>query len=64
MAWNSATLRPGLLRLSMLCAGGLYFGEGPLSALGTDPMADPLVAAATRLLQTLISKADPSDGSE
>lgn len=50
-------LRAGLLRLSMLCAGGLYFGEGPVSALGADPMAGPLIAAATQLLQALTSKA-------
>jgi hypothetical protein len=48
-------LGPHTLRLSMLCAGGLYFGEGPVSGLSSDPMAGPLIAAATDLLQTLIA---------
>jgi hypothetical protein len=52
-------LRPGLLRLSMLCAGGLYFGEGPVKALSADPMAAPLIDAASRLLQALTRKAAP-----
>jgi hypothetical protein len=50
-------LRPGLLRLSMLCAGGLYFGEGPVQALSADRMAGPLIAAAGRLLQALTDRA-------
>lgn len=50
-------LRGGMLRLSMLCAGGLYFGEGPVEALALNPMAVPLVNAAAGLLQALTSRA-------
>lgn len=49
-------LQPGLLRVSMLCAGGLYFGEGPVEALTADPMAGPLITAAARLLQALTQR--------
>ncbi len=59
-------LKPGLLRLSMLCAGGLYFGEGPVKGLSTDQMAGPLLAAAGRLLQLLVdgAAASPPDTME
>jgi hypothetical protein len=49
-------LQPGVLRVSMLCAGGLYFGEGPVQALTADPMAGPLITAAARLLQALTQR--------
>jgi hypothetical protein len=52
-------LRQGLLRVSMLCAGGLFFGEGPRSGFSVDPMVGPLIAADTQLLQTLVAKAAP-----
>src|SRR5262249_8908262 len=50
-------LQPGLLRMSMLCAGGLYFGQGPPSALSREPMAAPVVAAGAQLLQVLTRNA-------
>ncbi|GAB1818452.1 hypothetical protein [Herbidospora sp. RD11066] len=50
-------LPQGVLRLSMLCSGGLYFGEGPASALMADPMAGHLVNASVRLLEALTSRA-------
>jgi hypothetical protein len=52
-------LTSGHTRLSMLCLGGLYFGEGPDSALGKDPMAGPLLVSASQLLMALVKKAIP-----
>jgi hypothetical protein len=53
--WDGARppLKPGLLRMSMLCAGGLYFGEGPVSALASEPLGGRLLTAATGLLHAL-----------
>lgn len=51
------SLRPGILRLSVLCSGGLYFGEGPTSALSVDPTAGPLIRLAAQLLRTLTANA-------
>jgi hypothetical protein len=50
-------LRAPNTRLSMLCAGGLYFGEGPTAQLQADPMGGPLLAAAASLLALLTSRA-------
>jgi len=52
-------LRPAMARISMLCRGGLYFGEGPASALSADPLAGPLIAAGAHLLDALIRRAVP-----
>ena len=46
-------MEPGILRMSMLCAGGLYFGEGPVSALAREPLGGRLLTAATGLLHAL-----------
>ncbi|SRR6266851_6284738 len=43
------------LRLNILTAVGLHFGEGPFDALDRDPMARPLVRAATHLMAKLTS---------
>jgi hypothetical protein len=52
-------LNAGHVRLSMLCLGGLYFGEGPESALADDPVAGPLLLTASQLLMALVKKAVP-----
>ncbi len=44
-------------RLNMLTASGLYFGEAPFSVLSADPLAAPLFAAGTNLMQALIDRA-------
>jgi hypothetical protein len=52
--WDKARLPPpvrGHVRLTFLVSDGLYFGEGPMSVFRRDPMAGPVVAAATTLLQ-------------
>lgn len=53
-------LKPGLLRLSMLCAGGIFFGEGPVSALAGEPLGGRLLTAATQLLHALTKLPDQS----
>lgn len=47
------TLDRGLVRLNMLTPSGLHFGQGPLQAMGSDPMGGPLLEAGTRLLQAI-----------
>lgn len=44
----------GSMRLSMLTRGGPRFGQGPDDVLGGDPMAGPLLAAATELLVAVV----------
>jgi hypothetical protein len=44
----------GSMRLTMLTRGGPRFGQGPDEVLGTDPMAGPLLAAATELLVAVV----------
>lgn len=46
-------LDAGLVRLNMLTPSGLHFGQGPLGAMGGDPMGGPLLEAGTRLLQAI-----------
>jgi hypothetical protein len=43
------------VRLNLLTPSGLHFGEGPMDALGRDPLAGPLLAAATGLMRGLTS---------
>jgi hypothetical protein len=45
------------IRLNMLTASGLHFGEGPMAGLSTDPKGGPLIHAGTRLMQALIARA-------
>jgi len=48
-------LSPGMARISLLCPGGLHFGEGPLGTLLEDPTAAPVLEAGTALLRALVS---------
>jgi hypothetical protein len=52
----------GVARLNVLTPAGLHFGEGPIQLLSRDPVAAPLLTAATTLLATLTSlpRAKPS----
>ena len=45
------------VRLTFLASDGLYFGEGPFDALQHDPMAAPVLDAATSLMAYLTSVA-------
>ncbi len=40
----------GMCRLTFLVSGDLYFGEGPFDEFQSDPMAGPVIAAATKML--------------
>jgi hypothetical protein len=55
----SAPRRPspptGHVRLNILTPVGLYFGEGPFDLLDSDPLAGPLLQAATSLMRKLTS---------
>lgn len=56
--WTGARRPPpsaGAIRLSFLVSDGLYFGEGPFAALERDPMAAPVIARATELLQAVVA---------
>lgn len=57
--WNGAR-RPhpaeGMVRISFLVSDGLYFGEGPINVLFSDPMASPALTSATKLMQFLTSQ--------
>jgi hypothetical protein len=44
----------GSMRLTMLTRGGPRFGQGADNVLGADPMAAPLLAAATELLVAVV----------
>ena len=44
----------GSMRLTMLTRGGPHFGQGPDDALGGDPLAAPVLAAATDLLVAVV----------
>ncbi len=46
----------GWVRLSFLLTDGLYFGPGPINEFFNEPMAKPVLDAATRLMQFLLSK--------
>jgi len=47
----------GMLRISFLVSDGLYFGEGPIDTLFSDPFANPSLRSATNLLKYLTDKA-------
>jgi len=47
----------GTIRLTFLVSDGLYFGEGPMSAMQREPMAGPVIQRATELLQTVVPMA-------
>ena len=44
------------LRISFLVSDGLYFGEGGMNALFSDPMAAPALHTATELMQYITAK--------
>ncbi len=48
---------PSFVRLNMLTPSGLHFGEGPMDALGGDPMGGPVLAAGAALMSALIDRA-------
>jgi hypothetical protein len=43
----------GNVRITFLVSDGLYFGEGPMDVLFSDPMASPALTKATELMQYL-----------
>ena len=47
----------GQARLSFLTAQGLSFGQAPLQALATDPLAGPVLMAGTALMAKLVEMA-------
>jgi hypothetical protein len=51
-----AAPRDGDVRINMLTPGGLHFGQGPFAALAGDPLAAPVIVAATELMKRLIEK--------
>ena len=57
--WDKAR-RPnptkGNVRITFLVSDGLYFGEGPINVLFSDPMASPALTKATELMQYLTQK--------
>lgn len=57
--WDKERLPPpneGNIRMTFLVSDGLYFGEGPMDAMQREPMAAPLISAATRLLVKLVEQ--------
>ena len=48
----------GWARISMLTPSGLHFGQGPFGALAADGMGGPVIALATRLMQSLMAKTE------
>jgi hypothetical protein len=47
---------PGQVRMSFLAPLGLHFGQGPFQALAADPLAKPVIDAATALMQQLTAR--------
>jgi hypothetical protein len=57
--WGKPRLAPpkgGNVRLTFLVSDGLYFGEGPMSAMQREAMAGPIIQQATELLQAVVAK--------
>src|SRR5262249_4019695 len=55
--WEKDRLPPpvdGNIRLTFLVSDGLYFGEGPIGVMQQQPLASPLISAATQLLLKLL----------
>ena len=56
--WDKPRLAPpkqGNVRLTFLVSDGLYFGEGPMSAMQREAMAGPIIQQATELLQAVVA---------
>lgn len=51
----------GNIRMTFLVSDGLYFGEGPMEAMQQEPMAAPLIQAATSLLLKLVTQTTNSE---
>jgi hypothetical protein len=57
--WDKGRRPPperGKIRMTFLVSDGLYFGEGPFTALQSDPLGGPVLAKATQLLQLAVQK--------
>ncbi len=51
--WDKPRLEPprkGMVRLSFLVSGQLYFGQAPMDVFFKDPMAGPVLDSATQLM--------------
>lgn len=46
----------GNVRITFLVSDGLYFGEGPINVLFSDPLANPALTKATELMKYLTEK--------
>jgi hypothetical protein len=46
----------GIARISFLVSGELYFGEGPINVLFSDPLAGPALASAADLMKYILGK--------
>ncbi len=58
--WDKARLAPpttGMVRLSFLVSGQLYFGQGPVNQFFSDALAGPVLQAATQLMGYLTENA-------
>lgn len=56
--WGKDRLPPpeeGNIRMTFLVSDGLYFGEGPLAIMQSEPMAAPVISKAIQLLQTVVN---------
>ena len=56
--WDKPRLPPpkrGSVRMSFLVSDGLYFGEGPFTALGRDAIGGPVLSSATQLLLAIVA---------
>jgi hypothetical protein len=56
--WGKPRLPPpsnGNVRLTFLVSDGLYFGEGPFSAMQREPVAAPIIQEASELLQLVVN---------
>ena len=52
----------GQVRISMLTASGIHFGQGELNSFAEDALAGPVISSAEILMETLIEKADKKTG--
>jgi hypothetical protein len=46
----------GTVRITFLVSDGLYFGEGPINVLFSDPLAGPTLSSATELMKYLMEQ--------
>lgn len=59
--WDKPRLAPppqGDVRLTFLVSDGLYFGEGPMTAMQSEGMAGPMIRQATEILQAVVAIAE------